>query len=262
MANKKALVMIVGICAAALFLLAGCNSTSPKTSSAENIQPDFQQADLQRATEMQLVEQMARYRNSYQVQLGKLIAFYDRQGNNLKSLWARQELDHLRFGPKRSYLVVAEVAGPDLRAGKTIELADQLYQEGLILHQQGRGKLGGVFQDRKKLYLALDKFNDLISKYSASDKIDDAAFQIAEIYNHCLKDYRTAMLYYQRVWQWDTQTVLPAKFAVAKMYDEKLRDHVKAVDYYQQVINSDTSRTEHVTYAQNRIKAIRKKTSR
>jgi tetratricopeptide (TPR) repeat protein len=241
-----------------VILVAGCQKTAQEPTQVILMDPlaVAQGADLQRNTEVQLVEQMARYRGSYQQHLELLAEFYDKQGNHIKAVWARQELEQLQLGPQREYLVIAEVAGPDLQADRSVVEADMLYQEGMALMRQGRGGLGNLFVDKKKMYLSIDKFNELITNYPDSDKIDDAAFQIGEIYRHYLKDYSRAMLYYQRVWQWDAQTPLPARFGVAKIYDEYLHNRVKAIEYYEKAINLEAGYPQNVVYATNRIEEL------
>lgn len=236
-------------------LLGGCNGNNSGESLVDPL-TEAEGADLQRNTEVQLVEQMARYRGQYQQYLEVLNEFYDQQGNNLKAGWAQEELDHLKQGPRREYLVIAEVAGPNLQARETIGEADELYLEGMAYVKEGRGALGKLFLNKKKFYLAIDKFNELITNYPTSDKIDDAAFQIGEVYRHYLEDYTRALLYYQRVWQWDAQTPMPARFAMARIYDEHLHDRIKALHYYEQAINLESDRPKNVVYAQNRIDAI------
>lgn len=257
---KKNGLMVISL--AVWFLTAGCQ---PSGQGAVQIQIQISDplviaegADLQRNTEVQLVEQMARYRNSYRQYLKLLEEFYDKQGNQLKSDWARKEREHLQIAPQREYLVIAEIAGPDLRAQNLVAPADTLYQEGMKLLVQGRGAWS---IDKRKLYLAIDKFNELITNYPDSDKIDDAAFQIAEIYRHYLKDYTRAMLYYQRVWQWDPQTPLPARFAVARIYDEYLHNRIKAVEYYEKAINLEADYPQNVVYATNRIEKLHEELS-
>ena len=257
--SKSMKFMAVLIICVALIVIGGCQR---QACQAEKIIAETLTlttgADPQRSTEVQLVEQMARYRGQYENHLSLIKDFYDRQGNHLKASWAVDELAHLEAGPKHSYLVIAETAGADLRARETIIDADLLYRAGMNLYKQGRGKLGKFFVNEKKLYLATDKFNELIESYPESDKIDDAAFQIAEIYNHYLKDYRKALLYYQRVWQWDTLTPLPARFAVAQIYDEYLHDRVKALEYYQLAITLEPNFPDKAEYAQSRIDEITK----
>ena len=240
----------------AMTVLPGCQDMSggPQVDPLEIAEG----ADLQRSTEVQLVEQMAMHRNKYEQYLGLLYEFYDRQGNHLKASWVQREADYLKLSPRREYLVIAEVAGPDLRATESIADADVLYEEGIQFMKAGTG----LFIKKKKLFEAMDTFNTLITNYPTSDKIDDAAFQIAEIYHRWLAGYDRALLYYQRVWQWDPQTPLPARFNVAKIYDEVYHDRIKALDYYHQAINLESDYPENVVYAQNRIDAINEELAR
>jgi tetratricopeptide (TPR) repeat protein len=220
-------------------------------------------ADLERKTEVEMVEEMARNRNHYIESLKRLEQFYDHQGNQMKSTWARQEYDHLKQGPQRPYLVAAELAGPNLRASKPILDADLLFKEGMKYYQQGRGGVGGMFADKKLLYEAINKFDQLITNYPESNMIDDAAFQIAQINHLYLKDYTTALLYYQRVWQWTGgQTTLPARFEAAKVYDEGLHNWPKALQMYDQAIKLETGYPANVEYAKNRIKFINEEMSK
>lgn len=242
----------------ALTCLSGCQSQHSETM----LEPELTDplavvgADMERSTEVELVEQMARYRQRYGAQLELLEQFYDRQGNHLKASWARDERDHLRTSPQREYLVIAEVAGPDLRAAESIPAADGLYEQGMGQYKDARKGLGSLFFNKKKIIEAKETFNQLITNYPNSDKIDDAAFQIGEIYRHHLKDYPRAMLYYQRVWQWDPQTPLPARFAVARLYDDYLHDGPKAIQYYQQAINLESGYPDNMNYANRRIKEL------
>ncbi len=237
-------------------LLAGCVRTPDSNIAVSDPLVVSGGADMQRTTEVQLVEQMGRYRISYQKQLELMVEFYESQGNALKASWARQELAHLKAGPQRPFLVIAEIAGPELRAANAIADADLLYNQGLQLMREGRGGLGMLGVNKKTLYQAIDKFNELITNYPSSDKIDDAAFQIAEINHHYLSDYPTALLYYQRVWQWDPQTPLPPRFQAARIYDEQYHDRNQAINYYRLAINLESNYPDNVETAKNRIEVL------
>jgi len=249
-------IVVVVLAVFSAYQLAGQNPAVKEVPVVTDVLDTARQSDTQRASEVQLVEEMAQSRNEYRKKLEELIKFYDQQGNQLKSNWASQELDHLKHGPQRPYLVVAEIAGPDLKASESIAEADKLYDEAMSFYKEGRGKLGRFFVDKKKLYQARDKFNEVITNYPTCDKIDDAAYYIADIYNYYLNDSHAALLYYQRVWQWDPQTPLPARFAVAKIYDDKLHDMPNALKYYQEAINLESTHYENMTESLDRIKVI------
>ncbi len=242
-------------------VLAGCQQAGPADGQQAMGDPLklAAGADLQRNTEVQLVEQMAQYRAKYREHLVVLKQFYDQQGNQLKSDWAAQELKELDLLPQREYLVIAEVSGPELRAFESIVAADVLYQDAIKQVKDGRGIMATVLVDKKKLAGAVDMFNSLITNYPTSDKIDDAAFQVGELYRHYLNDPTRALLYYQRVWQWDPQTTLPARYAVARIYDDVMHDRIKALQFYEMVISLESGYPENVVYAQSRIAKISKK---
>lgn len=246
-----------GVCVLMLIVAVGCQNDIQKNGIAPHDPlTSAQNADLERNTEVQLVEQMSRYRQKYHQHLALLQEFYDRQGNQLKAEWAAAELEHFKLAPQRGYLIVAELAGPDLRARIAIPQADLLYDQAMELAKQGAPKLAHFFGKEKMLYLAIDKFNELIGTYSTSDKIDDAAFQIAQINRRYLKDYSTALLYYQRSWQWDPQTNLPSRYAAALIYDEHIHDRIKAIQYYELAIKFESAYPSNVLDAQKRIKAL------
>jgi len=266
---KKILAVIMVF---AMFMVAGCGNPTPEeiqqsrqqqetpqSPAPEPVNPlAFEADDTMRASEVQQVEQMVSYRNNYIQSLEKLGKFYDMQGNQLKAVWVKNELDALAMIEMRPYIVMAEVAGPDLRASESNALADALYSKAIELISSSRG----VFKNTKALLDARGILEELIASYPDSDKIDDAAWEIAEIYRRDLGDNYVAMLYYQRVWQWDAQNPYAARFMVAKIYDDFFHNYTKACEYYEKAIQLEPSYTANITYAQSRIKAINTVNSR
>ncbi len=233
--------IVCGLVAISVVTLSGCLNRNQETFKPFSDPLTVPATGLQHKTEVRLVEQMALKRSEYKQYLELLAQFYDRQGNQLKVSWVEAELEALLLVPKRPYLVVAEVAGSELRAAQSVVAADLLYAQATNLFKDGRSSIGfKVLSDKKNLYLARDKFNELITNYPSSDKIDDAAFQIAEISNLYLKDYQAALLYYQRVWQWDQQNPYPARFRVAQIYDKGLHDRLQALKYYEEAIKMES----------------------
>jgi tetratricopeptide (TPR) repeat protein len=98
----------------------------------------------------------------------------------------------------------------------------------------------------------------LISKYPNSDKIDDAAFRAAGIYEY-LNDYTIAVQYYQRTYQWDPQTAYPARYKAAFLLDTQLGRRAEALQLYQEALSKVTKSSEHVLwveYAERRVKDL------
>jgi hypothetical protein len=216
-------------------------AVQPKEARPEDIQKEaveaqvrpFTETDLTGMGEVGLAEEVARTRKAYTRALTSLKDFYIARGTVTKIEWASAELEALDKVPKIQYLSVAEVAGPNLRPVRRIEAADQLYAEGLHYKDYP------AFPPAKKDYLkiALEKFQTVIEKYPQSDKIDDAAFRVGEIYGGWyFNDFARAVEAYERCWQWNPRTEHPALFNAAKIYDEKLTNRVKAVELYNRVV--------------------------
>ncbi|MEA3368128.1 MAG: tetratricopeptide repeat protein, partial [Planctomycetota bacterium] len=202
--------------------------------------------------EVGLVEAVAAARTQYQRTLETLKEYYHQRGNNAKIEWVESELQGFEKTPKARYLLVAEFAGPDLRPARSIEAADQLYEEGVHYKDYP------AFPPGKKDYLkiALEKFRAIIEKYPQSDKIDDAAFRTGEIYGGWyFQDYARAVVSYERCWQWNPETEHPARFKAAKIFEEKLKNRAKAVELYNEVI-ANTNNEDLARQAQERIRAL------
>jgi TolA-binding protein len=132
--------------------------------------------------------------------------------------------------------------------------ADSLYAEAFHLEKQA----GPVVKDKDLLKMALDKYNELISKYPKSDKIDDAAFRMAGIYEY-LKDYDKAVINYQRTYQWNAQTPTVARFKAAYILDNQLGRRAEALPIYQEALSKITKSNEHklwVEYTEQRVKEL------
>jgi tetratricopeptide (TPR) repeat protein len=185
--------------------------------------------------EVDAVEQMAVNRRAYQEGLKSLIEHYNKVGDNMKLQWAQKELDALNAIPQYKYIIEAEIAGPELKATASIPAADELYGDAVRLEKQGERLV--VVKDSELLRLALDKYNELIRKYPTSDKIDDAAYKAAGIYEY-FKDYSIAIVYYERTYQWNPETSYPAMFKEAYILDQQLHRRAEALVLYQQAIKS------------------------
>ena len=126
-------------------------------------------ADLEENTEIQLVKQVRAHRLQYRNCLKILGQFYERKGNHTKLKWVADELAILEPSSPRAYLDAGEIAGPYLQAKRYILEADLLYKQGKQLMKKGKWKLGNVLLNRNALYLAIDKFNELIMSFPESD---------------------------------------------------------------------------------------------
>jgi len=206
--------------------------------------------------EVDVVEQVVVDRQAYRQSLERLVQHYTVTGNNIKLGWAQKELAALDTMPQYKYIIEAEVAGPNLKAAASIPEADKLYEEALQL--QKRAEQLVLIKDDNLLRLALDKYNQLISKHPSSDKIDDAAFNAGEIYDY-FKDYTIALLYYQRSFQWDPETPYPARFKAAFILDQHLHRRAEALPLYQQALEKAGKKYyDWREFAERRIRELTK----
>jgi TolA-binding protein len=144
----------------------------------------------------------------------------------------------------------------DSNAPKVVVASDAnaLYAEGLRIEEEA----GLLIKDEALLKKALDKYNELISKYPKSDKIDDAAFRMGGIYEY-MKDYPNAVKNYQRTYQWNQQTPTVARFKAAYLLDTQLGRRSEALQIYQDALSKITRSNEHrlwVEYAEQRVKEL------
>ena len=239
-----------------LNVLAGCFET-PEEKTHFIPQTEVQSAPVATLTEpgeIDIVEQLAANRRAYRHALDMLVDYYSDTGNYMKLTWARRELDSLVTVPRYRYLLEAEIAGPGLQAVDSIPQADDLYDDAMLSYEKARGLL--IFVDERKLGIALEKFNQLITRYPTSDKIDDAAFKAGEIYEH-FKDYTIAAIYYNRAHQWDPRTPYPARFKTAYILDKHLMQRAEALLMYRQYMDNEIGRhAQYRIFAEGRISEL------
>jgi tetratricopeptide (TPR) repeat protein len=242
------------------FVLAGCNGKDSGKSQMLSPQGDttvsLPTVDIAKSGEKELAAQMAVDRQAYKRGMELLVEYYTKSGNSMKLAWAKKELNALNSMPQYDYIVEATMAGPGLKPTKSLSDADSLYAEAVRIEEQASPLK--VVRDEGLLRMALEKYNQLISKYPNSDKIDDAAFRAAGIYEY-LKDYTIAVQYYQRTYQWDPQTAYPARFKAAYLLDTQLARRGEALRLYQEALSKITKSDEHrqwVTLAEQRVKEL------
>jgi tetratricopeptide (TPR) repeat protein len=209
-------------------------------------------------SEADLVEQMAVSRQAYRQGLQLLVTYYTKTGNNMKLEWAEKELNALDTMPKYNYIVEAVTAGPNLKPTASIPQADDLYYQA-VEFQKKAGPIA-PFKNENSLRLALEKCNQLIKQFPTSDKIDDAAYMAGTIYEY-FKDYSIALLYYQRAFQWDPDTIYPARFRAARILDQYLHRKDEALKLYQEALKTEgrfDKYREWKEFAERRIREMQK----
>lgn len=245
-----------------LTLIVGCETntgTSQRLPMRTNPHMSASPLPLERpstADEIDLVEKMVANRQAYRTSLEALIQYYNASGNHSKVTWARQELTALERIPQYRYIIEAQVMPATLRATESIAAADELYEEAMkIQRQAGPSLMPTLAKDIEMLRAALVKFDELIRQYPTSDKIDDAAFRMAEIHRG-LGDHVIALSYYQRAYQWDPATPYPARFRAADILDKRLRRRAEALEVYQEAIVKEAQFENLRLMAERRVQEL------
>ena len=236
-----------------LNVLVGCYG--PDSGRSQFLPSTMKTVSVVDAAEADIIENMAASRMAYRRYLESLVAHYKKTGDNMKLGWAQNEMKMLNEIPQYSYVIEASVAGPDLEARDALGAANYLYDEACKIEKTAK-RLGFIADDNL-LRVALDKYNQLIKQYPTSDKIDDAAFRAAGIYEH-FKDYTIALLYYQRTYQWDPDTLYPARFQAAHILDKNLSRRAEALELYQQALAKENLGSELKGEAERRIAELSK----
>jgi len=251
---------VVTIAAAAMLaMLVGCESNQGRgqlmPTRANVLSGSEGVSDVIKSSETDIVEQMVVNRQGYRRGLELLIQHYASVGNNQKLGWARKEMEALDRMPQYKFIIEAEIAGENLRPTRSMPEADALYNTAVEIQRQAEPLI--VIKDDALLRVALDKYNQLIAKYPSSDKIDDAAYRAAGIYEY-FKDYSIALLYYKRTYQWNPETENPARFHTAFILDKQLHSKSEALELYQEAMKKESRHEEWKTFGEKRIKELTK----
>lgn len=246
-----------------LTLLIGCEANTGTSQrlpmrtapQAQLSDPNKPLAATTSGDEIDLVEKMASNRQAYERSLLALVQYYKGAGNFDKMTWARDELTALNRIPQYQYIIEAQVMPANLKATDSIAAADQLYAEAGKLDRDAGIIPVTQLKDVNLLRAALRKYGELISRYPTSDKIDDAAYKMARIYEG-LGDYAIALASYQRAYQWDAATPYPARFRAADILDRRLHRRAEALLVYQEAITKEAQFTDMRLTAERRVQEL------
>lgn len=182
--------------------------------------------DELKTKEEQLIHAVTISRKNYRETLDELRHYYQETGNQLRLQKTRRELDALDKVPQPLY--TDEGLG-NVRTGvalRDIEDANILFKDALMYKK--------AFNKENRV-TAIRRLEKLIAEYPDSDKVGDAAFEIAEIYaGGYFHDYESSARYYIKSYQLHPYTKRPALLRAAETYDKMLADHERAKVIYQQ----------------------------
>lgn len=234
-------------------ILVGCHRVD--SGSSQLMPPSLKAATVTKGSEADIIEHMASNRQGYRNGLQSLIAHYKGTGNYMKQAWARSELKKLEEIPQYKYIIGASFPGPDLKATTSIPLADYMFEHARRLEKKA-GQLI-IIKDEDLLRKALAKYDELVEKHPTSDKIDDAAFRAGKICEY-FKDYTVALVYYQRVYQWNPRTVHPAEYKAAYILDKRMSRRAEALELYQRAVKKAVLSQSYKELAEKRIAELTK----
>ena len=179
--------------------------------------------------EMGLVDAAAQARLAYEQALEALLQYYRGIGDAAKIKRARQELTLLRRLPYHRHLAVGDLL-KNVQPPRPVPEADKLYKEAR--QYQTQFALWGW--KRKYLQAALDRYRYILTTHPDSNKLVLASYQMGMIYaSPAYEDYPRAARCFEKCFEWDPHTTVPARYMAARIYDRKLHDPNKALELYE-----------------------------
>lgn len=197
------------------------------------------------------VEKLLAARREYQASLEQLRAHYLAVGDAERAQWASDELTQYHRMLKQAYRLELDVPPPTLSGLQNINEANELYRRALNYKQNSGLPWTSTYVDNQRRAELL--FQQLLSNYPQSDKIDDTAYQLGEIYEgNAFKQYRRAAQYYERCFQWNPKTHLDARLKAARLYDRNLQERTRAIEIYRDITTRETD-PKRITEANKRL---------
>ena len=181
-----------------------------------------------KSKEEQNVRTLNTARDDYRRALTDLLRYYIDIGNHLRLSAAKRELNALNKVPQYKF-IINEKKFTNSNSTRNIEEANRLYTDGVAYSNSIN-----LFNRKTRLRYAISMFENIINNYPESDKVDDAAYELANIYEgYHLKDYETAAYYYVKCYETNPDTDKPARYMAGRVYDKYIKDIVQAKQNYE-----------------------------
>jgi len=181
--------------------------------------------------ELALVERVVDSRQQYEESLVKLIDQYSQTGQDRKRRMAEDELSDLRKVSKYDYVALLDVLTTTPKPIRSIPEADRLFADAMTYKNYPADLF--IFGKRDHLEKALLKFQQVILQYPESDKVAEAAYRMAEIYEgSSYNEYFLAARYYEAAFRWNPKLPYPALWRAAQNYDARLHNYAEAKRVY------------------------------
>jgi tetratricopeptide (TPR) repeat protein len=208
----------------------------------------------ERTGEVEMVEAVLKARKDYWTSLDKLRQHYVATNEIEKGRWVEEELKSYHRIMKYSYrLDVKDVPPPTLQPKQNITEANNLFRRAV--DYKARKATGDEWIDNQRRAEIL--LQAILEKFPESDKIAEAAYHLADIYEHYRPrpQFDRAAAYYERSFQWNKASATDARLRAARIYDRQLKSLDKAKELYKAVMNHDTN-PARVEEAEKRLKEM------
>jgi TolA-binding protein len=228
-----------------LIVFVGYGSSQAPTANP----PGSGKAPAGAPSDVEKVERVLAARRDYQLALEQLRSHYASVGDIERTHWAEEELRQFHRMSKQAYRLELDVPPPTLQALYNVPEANDLYKRAMTYKDKGWSSTEYIDNQRRAELL----FQQLLTNYPQSDKIDDSAYQLGDIYEgKAYKQYRRAAWYFERCVQWNPNTQFDARLRAARLYDKNLQERTRAVELYREVTQHETN-PKWIAEAEKRI---------
>ena len=191
-------------------------------------------------SDIELVEKLLAARREYQLAMETLRAHYKSVQDSERTHWIEEELIDFHRINKQMYNFDLEMPSVTLKPERNVSEANELYKRAMTFKDKGWG--GNSYVDNQRRAELL--FLQILTTYPDSDKIDDVAYRLAELYEgKAYQQPKRAAEFYKRCFQWNPKTHFDARLRAARLYDRVLVDRTQAIQMYQEVIDHETEPT-------------------
>jgi hypothetical protein len=177
-----------------------------------------------------LVERVIAARQEYQDSLVALRAYYLNAKETDRAAWAEDELLQYHRTSKYAYRLELDVPPPNLQPLYNIPEANELILQAITYKDKGWGT--DYVDNQRRAELLLQK---MLTKHPQSNKIDDAAYMLGDVYeSKAFRQLPRAAVYFERSYQWNPKTRLDGRLRAARLY-ERLGEKSKALAIYKEI---------------------------
>ncbi len=207
------------------------------------------------ASDIELVERLLAARKEYQSTLESLRAQYISNGDIEHARWAEEELLQYHRIPKQAYRLELDVPPPTLKGEQNIPEANQLYIRAMTFKDKTSWGTDYIDNQRRAEIL----LQQILTNYPQSNKIDDTAYQLGDLYEgKAYRQYERAAAYFERCFQWDPKTHTDARLCAARLYERYLNERTKAIQIYTEITKTETD-PKHIDEANRRLAELQTK---